>query len=366
MPLFSGPGVNPSLRGLSTNVISLSAGETWLVQPAGWYYIRPGKYSCLQEYDPITTTWRTIGAMNSEAGVYHMFSDGTNYRLANQTGCVVGALITTAGTGVTAVPTVAASAGGSKWQAIVGGAISTTVTVSTGGSNYTYPPQVLFSAPPTPGIQATGYCTLSTGAVSTVTVVDQGAGYTAPPTISFINDPREGFNGIAVGSGASAIASLTGAQTVTGLLCIDHGNPVTGNSVPTLAFTPTTGSPAATAIMCWTVLYMNVSYGASGSFTGSPPILTAWGGFPSTAPAYTNVSTQSQLVKGRPAYILGSLSGVYLLATFSTSQVVYDGGIFAGVPTGFVAFTNGAGVASTTMVPQMGSVSGDVSIVLTQ
>ena len=59
-------------------------------------------------------------------------SDGQNYRLANLTGCPVGALMTNVGSGYTSAPTVAASAGSSAWTAVVGGAINSTVTVTTG------------------------------------------------------------------------------------------------------------------------------------------------------------------------------------------------------------------------------------------
>ena len=225
MPLFfGGQGVLPDLAGQVTNVVTLAAGQVWPI-PSGWWETKPGIYTTLQEIDPITNIWRSIGAGNTDGVLQRIKSDGNNYRLSNQTGCAVGALLTTAGSGYTSAPLVTPSAGNSIWKAIVGGAIATAITVTNGGVNYTYPPATLFSAPPPGGIQATGYATLTSGVVSGVTVTDQGAGYNAPPTITFVNDPREGANGVSVGYGAAAIATLTGAGTVTGVLCIDHGLP---------------------------------------------------------------------------------------------------------------------------------------------
>lgn len=352
--LFSGPGLTPSLKGLASNVIQLNSGQCWTLSPAGWYAIKPGKYTSFQQFDPILGIWQNIGAGTTDAIVEYCYSDGVNYRLANQTGCAIGALITNAGTGYTSVPVVTASAGGSIWRAIVGGALSTTVTVSNGGTGFTYPPTVLFAAPPAGGIQATGYCTLSGGAVSTITVTDQGAGYASPPQVVFVNDPREGQNGVSLGINAAAVATLTGAGTITGLLCIDHG---TGGltAVPTLAFAGGGGaSAAATAIMCWSITAYNVSATTAGSGYFSPVIVTAYGGFPGTAPAYTNVSTQSQLLKTRAAQIVGAVSAGALT---TTGQVVNDGGIYPGAPTAYVASASVAGSASTQAIllaPTMG------------
>jgi hypothetical protein len=357
MGLFGGPGVTPSLKGLVSNRISLEAGQCWQITPPQWYLVRPGKYCSLQEFDPIMQVWVNVGGGGYNASPFYTYSDGNNYRFANQTGCAVGALLTTAGSGYTSAPTVTASAGSSIWRAIVGGAVNTSVTVSNGGSNYTYPPSVLFSPPPSGGIPATGYCTLSGGAVSTVTIVDQGAGYTSPPTISFVNDPREGVNGVAQGYGATAVASLTGSGTVTGVLCIDHGTPLT--SVPTLSFTGGGGSSAAaTAIMCWSITAYTPTAGTG--FTG-PSELSGLDAFPTTAPAYTNVSTQKNLVKTRRASILMPESGG---APTATGAVFYDGGIYTSTPTALVT-TNGALITQTaTFAFTMGGVA-DVSEILT-
>lgn len=359
MPLFAGAGVTPSLRGLTTGTISLAAGEVWLIQPAGWYEVKPGQFTALQEYDPITTIWRTIGAGSTSANIERIYSDGVNYRLANQTGCAVGAVVTNAGTGYTAAPTVTPSAGASKWQAILGGAINTSVTVSNGGTNYTYPPIVLISSPGPAGIQASAHATISGGIVTAVTVDNQGAGYTSPPTVTFVNDPREGANGTTVGSNAAAITTLTGAGTVTGLLCLDHGTPLT--AVPTLTFSPAS-TTAATVAMCWTITAYAVSATTAGSGYVSPVIISAYA-TPISGSVLTNPFLQSALVKQRRAFIVGALATGAITAT---GQTILDGGVYDQVPTAYVQSANvsGAGpVAGVFLAPTMGGVT-DTSLVL--
>jgi hypothetical protein len=339
-----------------TNEITLQAGETALVNPAGDYYGLLGKYTALQQQDPITGLWRGIGGGPVDASVRKILSNGTNYRLANQTGCAVGALLTNAGSGYTAAPAVAASAGSSVWQAFVGGAVNTTVTVGNGGASYTYPPQVIFAPPPYTnqggGIQATGYATLTSGAVSSVTVTNQGAGYPSAPAISFVNDPRElspAASTITAGYGAAATCTLTGANTITGLICLDHGTPLT--AVPTLSFSGGGGSSAAaTAIMCWSITGFTPTAG-----TGfGTSLLSGLDAFPTAAAAYTNPATQSGLVSTRLAQIKMLASGG---APTATGAVFYDGGIYTSVPTPLVT-TNGALITQTaTFAFTMGGVT---------
>jgi hypothetical protein len=358
---FGGSGQQPSGRGLVTNTIALAAGETYQLPTGGAFGAKPGRYTSLQLFDPILQAWRNPGGGDTAATTDYVNQDGINWRLANQTGCAVGALITNAGSGYTSAPAVTASAGSSQWRAIVGGAISTTVTVSNGGSGYTYPPIVLISAPLQGGIQATATCAISGGAVSTVTVVDQGAGYTSAPTITFVNDYRELLNAgptaVTAGFGASAVCTLTGSGTITGLICVDHGTPLT--SVPTLSFSGGGGSSAAaTAIMCWTITGVTVSAGGTG-FTG-PSDLWGLDAFPTAAAAYTNVTTQKNLVKIRRANILLPESAGAITAT---GLVIYDGGIYTSTPTPIIA-TNGALITATgTVTFTMGGVS-DVSELL--
>jgi hypothetical protein len=331
MPLiFGGQGVQPSLRGQPSNVYALQAGEAKVI-PAGAWVAKLGPYTNYQVFDTITGIWRNIG----NGGItVHLNSDGVNHRLANQTGCAVGALITNAGSGYTSPPIVTPSGGASVWSAIVGGAVNTSVTVSSGGANYVYPPEVDFAAPPQGGIQATGYATLSSGAVSTVTVTNQGAGYTAPPAIDFINDMRD-----TTGAGAAANCALTGAGTITGVLATDHGNPVT--SVPTLAFTGGGGSAAAaTAIMCWSITAYTASGGTGYTVGAGAVLLSALTRQVAGVAAYTNPATDKGIVRQRPAYIIApTTAGGGITAT---GQVIIDGGIYEIAPAaGDIIITNG-------------------------
>ena len=244
-------------------------------------------------------------------------------------------MVTNAGSGYTSAPTVTASAGNSIWKAVVGGAVSTTVTVTNGGTNYTYPPIVQFQAPPAGGVQATGYCTLSSGAVSSVTVTNQGAGYASAPTVVFINDPREGVNGVTQGYNAAATATLTGAGTVTAVLCLDHGQG-SQTSLPTLAFAGGGGSSAAaTGIMCWSITAYAAGTAGTG-LSGSVAQISAEDAFPTTAAAYTNPYTQSGLVRTRPANIKAPISSGGITAT---GQVIIDGGVYTSSPTPLVIAT---------------------------
>jgi len=356
---FGGQGVTPNLK-IPSNAVSLAAGQVWPL-PAGWYETKPGPFTVLQMFDPITGIWRTIGAGSTGASLERIYSDGSNYRLSNQSGCAVGAVVTTAGGTFTAAPSVTPSAGGSKWVAILGGAINTTITVTNGGTGYTYPPIVLISAPPALGVQATAHCALTSGAVSSVTVDNQGAGYVSPPVVTFVNDPREGANGTTIGINAAAITTLTGAGGVTAILCTDHGTPLT--AVPTFTFSPTTGTPAATCVMCWTITAYVVSATTAGSGYVSPVIISAYT-TPISGSVLTNPFIQNALVKGRRAFILGALSAGALTAT---GQTIIDGGVYDQVPTMYIQSQNvfGAGpVAGVFLSPSMGGVT-DTSYVMT-
>lgn len=350
-PVYGGQGVTGSLRGQATNVFALEAGQCALI-PSGTWFLQPGPYCSYQEYDIITGIWRSIG--DDTTSDRFVRSDGNNFRVANQSGCVVGAYLTNKGSGYTSVPTVTDATTGAVYLAILGPVVNTVVTVNNGGSSYTYPPMVIFSAPPQPGIQATGHCTLSAGVVTSVTVDDQGAGYTISPTITFVNDPREGQNGIGVGSGAVATATTTGAQTIGGIVVLDHGNPVT--ALPSITLSGGGGSSgAATPIMMWALSAYTVTGTASGTGYGGTVEITGLGPTP-PATAYVNPTTQSNLMRGRRASILGALGGTITTNITTTGQVVYAGGLYAGVPTALVIST----VAGTT-APTIGFTVGGVN-----
>jgi hypothetical protein len=346
--VYGAQGVSPTLRGLATNVFELEAGQVSLI-PSGTWKLALGRYLKAQEYDPITTIWRDIG--DDGAGDVYLQSDGANHRVANQTGCAIGAIIGNPGSGYTATPTVTPSAGGSIWTAVVGGAISTTVTVGSGGANYLYPPQVIISAPASPGVQATAYATLTSGAVSSITVTDQGAGYTAPPLVSFLNDPRD-----TAGAGATATTVLTGAGTITALLVTDHGTPLT--AVPTLTLSGGGGTGVTTTVlMCWSITGVIVGVAGSGytQQAGYAEIRGLFGSYTSTT-GYTNPQTQLGLTRYRPSKIFlpTGAAGTFTAGTVTSSTNIVDGGIYAAPLQGYAILGNGVVATAASLSFTMG------------
>ena len=360
MPLyFGGSGVTPSLK-LGYNRVSLAPGQTQLISPAGWYFIKVGAYTCLQQYDPILQIWVQIGGGSPGAASEEYFwSDGVNYRLANLTGLAVGALITNVGSGYTSAPAVTIASGNSIWRSIVGGSVATP-TVSNGGSNYTYPCVVTFAAPPSGGVQATGYAVMSGGALSSITMVNVGAGYASPPTISISNDPREGVNGVTSGYGAQAVCTLTNAGQVTAILCTDPG--ITQyTSVPSFTFSGggAGSSLAATPIMCWTILSFTPGGTNTGWGTTVYPTLTGIDTLQtiSIVAASTNPAIQQGLVKTRRAEILAYAATTSLA---NTGSVFIDGGIYTTVPIANVVLPLSlvtTAPAATTVVYGMGGIA---------
>lgn len=336
MPVFGGSGVPISMKGAPTNTITLPSGAVAYPNSfpnpsvagrntgyAGWFYVKLGRYTVVQIKDPITNIWRGIGDDgNSERYIY---GDGTNMRLANQSGCAVGAVVTTAGSGYVTAPVVTASAGASVWQAVLGPLVSTTVNLVFGGTNYIYPPLVAIDAPPlgSGGIQATGTATLTGSVVSSITITDQGAGYSGgTPTITLVNDPRD-----TSGSGATATATLVGSGTVAAVICVDHGNPITSGTIPTLTFG--SGTAAATVLMNWGISSYSVTATGAGYGTSSFISVTGAGPLPVASPAYTNPTSQQNLVRLRPAVVwvpTNALSGI------ASGGTIVDGGVYTGIP----------------------------------
>ena len=329
---FGGVGVSLPLNQLGTNNFGIQAGAVMYVPP-GTFNVRHGPYSTVQALDPVMGVFRPIGA---DGGNWEQVnSDGNNYRIANQTGCAVAALLTQAGTGYTSPPTVTASAGSSVWTAILGQVVNS-IGVNQAGANYLYPPIVFIQAPGFPGISADAYCTLNNaGGVTSVTMLDVGAGYFGVPSVTFFNDPRD-----TTGGGAVATAVLAGNGTVTGLLCNNHGLPITSGTVPTLTFSGGGGaSAAAVAIMDWTVTSYAVT-GAGAGYGGAVEIITVGNGIPTTATAYTNPNSQASFLRSRAATIQGALSGTGITAT---GQVLLDGGHIGGVTSNIAILALGGG-----------------------
>lgn len=330
--MLGGNGIGLGLRGKVNNVVTVPAGSAYLV-PAGNYQINLGPYSELQYLDPVTGIWRTQ-LWPGQDGQFAI--DGSNFRIANLTGCPVAAVITTAtltgavtGIGVTATTiTITPSSGSSTWCPVVGGAISTTcltgVTGATVGAGYLFPPTAIISAPPPGGLQATAHVTgiPTTGALLAAQVIidNQGAGYpllstgVANASLTLINDPRD-----TVGTGASVRLALTGTGQLTGLYPLTQGVPLTG--VPTLAFS--TGIAGATALMNFTVTSFVTGMTGVTFATGTTPMLMSIGNISSAVAAWTNPIHEKLATFPRPARIQ---TGLVSNAVTTTGAVVEDGG----------------------------------------
>lgn len=348
-PRIGGAGIGLNLGAQKSNVITMPAAQIYNI-PAGTYFIAPGSYTCLQWLDPVSGIWRVINADNNGVPTI-VDSDGGNFRLANLTGTPIGALITNAGSGQTnGFNTVAVtpSAGSSVWKTVVGGAINSTVTVTTAGTLYTFAPLLVFDAPPAGGIQATGIAVLSGATIGSVTVTNQGAGYSTAPNITVINDPRD-----TTGSGAvlTVNATLAGSGTVTAMYPTNPGTVLT--AVPTFTFNPAS-TIAATAVMNFVVTgatqsVAGVTYSNSVGFQ-----VQSQGGIVAGTRA-SNVAgpiADTALTIPRPARIDGTTSaGGALGTTELTAAVVTDAGFgFQAVPKGMVVSASAVAPATIATV----------------
>lgn len=362
-----------------STTLTLTSGQGYVI-PSGQYQLVPGLYTSIQWFDPITLMWRSL-ATPVQSDTTIVSSDGTNTRLYNATGTMVGAVITNAGSGYTngiyppnfqlgtaVAPSVTMSAAGgtlvAKPTLIVGGSINTTVVITNGGANYTIPPTLVFSAPPQGGVPATATATLTAGVITGVTVVNQGAGYVTAPTITVVP-----ASGDVTGTGAilTVNATLVGSGTVTAITIqgnVPFGTPTVGQngvfpitsltggsggagmtSVPTFTFLPAS-TTAATAVMCLTVTTAIAQTGFSNS-TGNIGFL----GSAVTAGAATllNPAISTGLFTPRVGYTAWS-------TTATGGLVLVDGGLHQTVVAGiaYASIGSAASGATTAVAQTMG------------
>lgn len=318
---FPFPPTSPQNMGAG-GVITLSSGEIYY-PPPGEYLVVTGSQTVLQWYDPLDNMWRTF----QQSGELTTFStDGGNYRLVNQSGVIIGASITNAGSGgvngigpVQTGSTVSFAAGGTgpgltaQGYAIVGGSVPVP-TINNGGSGFLVPPAIFCDPPPAGGIQATFTASLSAGGVITaINQINPGAGYTAIPQFyivpqwQFYNgaprypgdaaippipatawapgliNPANVWNGSPYQGNLSTTAgaqltgnALTGSGTLTGIVVTNYGGGYTGAASATVTLGGTSlGAAAATAIFSFCLIGGPIT-GASGTgyVVGAPAITT--------------------------------------------------------------------------------------------
>jgi hypothetical protein len=345
--------------------INLASGQVYTL-PSGQYSAHLGPYTAIQQYDGVQQIWRFVEASAQSAPTI-VSSDGSNVRLINMTGTVVGAVITTAGSGYTngiypagtgngtaASPTCTFTAGGGSVLAtgnvIVGGAINTTVTITTAGSGYTRAPILLISAPPAGGVQATATCTISAGVINAVTVTNQGAGYTVAPTITVVNG-----TGDTTGSGAvlTVNSTLVGSGTITAITINNNGANMT--SVPTISFSPAS-STAATAVMCFGLLTSATTGGTGYTNTATAPFVATSNITAGTA-TLTNPAISTGVFVPRPA-----IGYVTCSSTTAWAATLTDNGLFqvASAYTGVVPTSAAFGTTTGTVANTFGGVSDTV------
>jgi hypothetical protein len=379
--------------------IGLAAGETFLLpvgqgivgafgtvlQPqiatnnplTGQFCLQLGQYSTLQQFDTGLNYWNDVNV--APMSLTTISSDGSNYRVANSTGCPVGALITTATLGVAngfygfgqlgdaftgaitiqngittagnTVFTITPSAGGSQWNSIVGGAINTTISFTGTIFNGNLSSQNNGAGQ---SLNAFGQTSAAGGITASA-----GANYTRPPIIVFTPPVNQGQQPYILPTAvcaitAGAISSVTVTNQGAGLM-----------SLPGIVVVPQPGDfTGGGAVLGW--LFGATGTAGLGAGTGSGTLLAMWPayyGTPQTAaptftfsptgPAVTpvmnfTVTGFTQTTAG-VAYVGagGAFSGGYVAGTAANTNPMYDRGLSIPLyPTGFT-------VAATTGLPSL-------------
>ncbi len=333
----------------ATNELTLSPGQA-IVIPPGPFMVTTGRYTIIQYLDPVTGAWYPIRAAQMQPTQIN--SDGQNYRVINITGIPVGGVVTAAGSGYSqSTTTCTASAGGSTWQPIIGGQVSATTSVTAAGSGYTLPPQVIIPAPPSPGVPATGYASISSGTVSGITLTNQGAGYTTAPVPLLVPSPFDPNLGNIVN--ATGKLTLTGSGTLTAVICTNNGAPQ--SSAPTLTISGAGTSATATALLCQTGTSLSLS--GTGAGYSNATYITSIGGAGAASNTFSspgNPNTENSIVLPRQLSATVTQSGGSL-----TVGSILDGGIFLAAPTPVVV-TGAVATTAATVALTLGSVNDTV------
>lgn len=360
--LYPTPLLNGATYDSPTNRISLAAGDA-LVLPAGDWYI-DSLYSVVQYLDPVTNTWHMGSSAAWGSGVRFVKSDGYTVRLANLTGCVVGATILATGSDYVQSTTSIAVVGASGVAAtpIIGGALAVSGgTLTNAGAGYGVAPIVFIPAPAPAannangvgGRQAVAFAGITNGTVSFVSLLDQGAGYAAPPTAVILPNPTD--PNIASGITQASVAfTLTGAGGITGALFANNGAPIPNGSMSNVSLVVSGAGTGAslTAVVMQTVANASatgagVGYGANAQVPISSVGGTAPAGSITASPAFQGLAWRP-----RPAQIgITATAGGTVAAGAAT---IYDGGLFLSTP-GAAASPQGVPTTVATLAFQMGS-----------
>lgn len=255
--------------------IGLQSGGIFNV-PDGTFLFKLGPQSVLQWQDPNSGLWRITDAGPSNSPI-QITSDGSNFRVLNVSGTILGANITNAGTGYVQGDTFAltAPAAGTpsrtaKGTMIIGGSVSLAVTA--GGTGYSNPYFRIQSPENCGGTYGLCLpasvlsCTLTAGVISSPVLNFAGAGYVQAPTVEIFDAVPSGNT---PGTGAAVTATVGGTGTWTGTVMTDYGAGYDGTHIPTFTFSSTAGASAAAtalpsmALKSATVAGTNTGYSAS-------------------------------------------------------------------------------------------------------
>jgi hypothetical protein len=363
-PFLSGPGLGLPLPqnlyptelqnapyDFSNNRVTLAPG-TCLQVPAGDWYVSLGMYLVLEFLDPVTNAWYVAASGGWENGLMHLSSDGFNCRLANLTGCVVGASITAAGSGyaqatTTITVTSVALAGNSppSFLPIIGGAlVASGGTLAANGAGYGIAPIAFIPAPPPAsnnangvgGIAANGYPVLSSGTLTGFTFTNQGAGYPSAPPIVLLPSPFD--PNLLAGSSitlASLVVTLTASGSLTGVLVTNNGAPLANASLANITLTVGGAGSAAslTAIVMQTVVSATVSGVGVGYSSTTFAGITSAGGVPPAGAISATSESFGLAWKPRPLQAGIQVAGTATTTlTSAQAATIFDGGLFEGAP----------------------------------
>jgi len=296
--------------------IGLQSGGIW-TPAAGSYLLRLGPVSVLQWFDTNSGLWHITDSGPSSHPI-PIDTDGTNFRVVNISGTILGANITNGGTGYATGDTFAltAPAAGTpsrtaKGTMIIGGSL--TYTVVSGGTGYSnpifivQPPQLCGGAYGASLPAFIASCTVTAGVISSPTGGFAGAGYVQAPTVTVIDAVP---SGVTPGSGAVITATVGGAGIWKGTVMTDYGAGYDGTHIPTFTFTTVAGaSAAATALPSMSLKSVTIG-GTNTGYTSNAMVESSLG-----SGGVATVQLNDELPQPRPARA-SSLTGGSVLGAF--------------------------------------------------
>ena len=189
------------------------------------------------------------------------------------TGLVTAVTVTSGGSGYsfTSPSAVTFQGGGGSGAAATVGTITyavASVTITNSGSGYTAAPVVSFApCNLAPCVSATGTAVLAAGSVASVTITTGGSGYLSPPSVVLVGGS---------GSGAAATATLASDGRLRGVVVTNRGSGYT--SAPSVVISGGSGSGAAATATAVTGVYQVTVTDRGRGYTTAPSVTISDGG----------------------------------------------------------------------------------------